>query len=295
VSRRAALRTGGLWLATLLFLFFALAPLIWMVDSSLQHETDLLTRPTHLWPRQATLANFAYIFTGAIPPGLDVSGLKRISEEAREVPQALVNSVVVAVSVAVVNVVLGALAAYSFARLRFHGRRTAFNVILASRLLPAIAVAIPYYAIINAADLLDTYTGLILVYLTFTLPFTVWFLRDYFMALPVEIEEAALIDGCSRLQVLRRIVVPLAAPGLAAAAAFAFMFSYNEFLFALLLTQTISSQTLPVILASVATNPNASLSLTAASVVVAMAPPVIFAVVFQRFLTRGLVAAVGHA
>src|SRR5438034_9970847 len=105
------------------------------------------------------------------------------------------------------------------------------------------------------------------------------------MSLPIDIEESAQIDGCGRLQLLRRIVLPLAAPGLAAAGAFAFMASYNEFLFALLLTQTINSQTMPVILSSVATNPDASLALIATSVVLAMVPAFIFAIVFQCFFT----------
>jgi len=296
VAWRKLCRKGGLWAATVVVLFFVLAPMLWILDSSFQGENELLTRPSHLLPQQPTVENFGYIFTGTIPRSFEVTGTlrSRVSQEAREVPQALENSVIVAVAVTIVNAVLGALAAYSFARLRFAGKTLAFNFLLGSRLLPAIAVAIPYYTIVNAANLLDTYTGLILVYLTFTLPFTVWFLRDYFQTLPEEIEEAALVDGCSRLQVLVRIVLPLAAPGLVAAGAFAFMFSYNEFLFALLLTQTIKSQTLPVILASVATNPDASLALTATSVVLAMVPPLLFALGFQRFLARGLVAALGR-
>jgi len=295
IASRAFRRQAGLWAATLVMLVFILGPILWMLDSSFQGETELLTRPSHLLPQQPTIANFNYIFTGAVPQGLNVRGTlrSRISQEAREVPAALENSAIIALTVALVNVALGALAAYTFARLKFRGKSIVFNFLLGTRLLPAIAVAIPYYAIVSALGLLDSYLGLILVYLTFSLPFTIWFLRDYIISLPIDIEEAAQIDGCSRLQLLLRIVLPLAAPGLAAAGAFAFMSSYNEFLFALLLTQTISSQTLPVILSSVATNPDASLALIATSVVLAMVPPLLFAIAFQRFLTRGLVAALG--
>lgn len=266
-----------------------------MLDSSFQGESELLTRPSHLLPQQPTVANFNYIFTGAIPQGLEVRGTlrSRISQEAREIPAALENSAIVAITVALINVAFGALAAYTFARLTFVGKSVVFNFLLGSRLLPAIAIAIPYYAIVSALNLLDSYLGLVLVYLTFSLPFTIWFLRDYFISLPIDIEEAAQIDGCGRLQVFLRIVLPLATPGLVAAGAFAFMSSYNEFLFALLLTQTINSQTLPVVLSSVATNPDASLALIATSVVLAMVPPLVFAIMFQRFLTRGLVAALG--
>ena len=288
-------RRVGLWAATFIFLLFILGPILWMLDSSFQGESELLTRPSHLLPQAPTIANFNYIFTGAIPQGLEVRGTlrSRISQEARNIPAALENSAIVALTVALINVAFGALAAYTFARLKFAGKTTVFNLLLGSRLLPAIAVAIPYYAIVSALNLLDSYLGLILVYLTFSLPFTIWFLRDYIISLPIEIEEAAQIDGCGRLQLFLRMVLPLAVPGLAAAAAFAFMSSYNEFLFALLLTQTIGSQTLPVVLSSVATNPDASLALIATSVVLAMLPPLLFAVVFQRFLTRGLVAALG--
>ena len=295
IGSRAVLRQAGLWAATAVMLLFILGPILWMLDSSFQGENELLTRPSHLIPQQPTIANFDYIFTGAIPQGLNVRRTlrSRISQEAREVPAALENSAIIALTVALVNVGLGALAAYTFARLKFRGKSFVFNFLLGTRLLPVIAVAIPYYAIVSALGLLDSYVGLILVYLTFSLPFTIWFLRDYIISLPIDIEEAAQIDGCGRLQLFLRIVLPLAAPGLAAAGAFAFMSSYNEFLFALLLTQTIGSQTLPVILSSVATNPDASLALIATSVVLAMVPPLIFAIVFQRFLTRGLVAALG--
>jgi multiple sugar transport system permease protein len=288
-------RQAGLWAATLVMLVFILGPILWMLNSSFQGESELLTRPSHMLPEQPTVANFDYIFTGAVPQGFDVRGTlrSRISQEAREIPAALENSAIIALTVALLNVVLGALAAYTFARIRFRGRSLVFNFLLGSRLLPAIAVAIPYYAIVSALGLLDSYIGLILVYLTFSLPFTIWFLRDYITSLPIDVEEAAQIDGCGRFQLLLRIVLPLAGPGLAAAGAFAFMSSYNEFLFALLLTQTINSQTMPVILSSVATNPDASLALIATSVVLAMVPPLIFAIVFQRFLTRGLVAALG--
>ena len=297
IASRKVRRQAGLWAATVVLLFFILAPIVWMLDSSFQGETELLTRPSHLVPQDPTIANFNYIFTGEIPQGQAVRGTlrSRISQEARSIPAALENSAIVALTVALVNVALGVLAAYTFARLNFRGKAVVFNFLLGSRLLPAIAVAIPYYAIVSALNLLDTYLGLILVYLTFTLPFTIWFLRDYILGLPVDVEEAAQIDGCGRLQLLLRIVLPLAAPGLVAAGAFAFMSSYNEFLFALLLTQTIGSQTLPVVLTSVATNPDASLALIATSVVLAIGPPLVFAIVFQRFLTRGLVAALGKS
>jgi multiple sugar transport system permease protein len=290
-------RALALWVATALVVVFVLGPILWMVDSSLQGENELLSRPGHVLPVNPTLDNYGYVFTGEIPQSFAVRGAirSRISQEAREIPQALMNSVIVALSVTLINLVLGALAAYSFARIRFKAKRLTFNFLLGSRLLPAMAIAIPFYTIINALGQLDTYQALIVVYLTFTLPFTIWFLREYFQLLPKDMEDAALIDGCNRFQTLVRIVLPLAAPALVAAGAFAFMAAYNEFLFALLLTQSINSQTLPVIIASVAVNPDASFALISVSVVLAMIPPLLFAIGIRRYLTRGLVGAVGHA
>ena len=143
-------------------------------------------------------------------------------------------------------------------------------------------------------ELLDTYRALILVYLAFTFPFTIYFLSVYFRYLPAEVEEAALLDGCTRFSTLLRVVVPCAVPGLVAAAAFAFMTPYNEFLFALLLTQTIAAQTMPVLLAAVATNPAVSHALLASCVILAIIPPALLAVVLRRYLTSGLVASVAR-
>jgi multiple sugar transport system permease protein len=288
----------AIWAGTVLLLLFVLGPILWMVDSSFQGEVALTSRPSQLVPQQPTVANYLYIFTGKIPRSSGVNGAgpsSRVSQEAREVLHAMKNSSLVAGAVMLINLVLGALAAYSFARFRFKGRETIFNFLLGSRLLPVIAIAIPYYLIIKTLNLLDTYTGLILVYLTLTLPFTVWFLRRYFEGIPREVEEAALVDGCTPMRALLRVVLPISASGLAASAAFAFMTSYNEFLLALLLTETIRSQTLPVILASVATNPDASLALTATCVTLAMVPPALIATVLARYMTRGVATMAGYS
>jgi multiple sugar transport system permease protein len=153
-----------------------------------------------------------------------------------------------------------------------------------------MAVAIPYYLIINRLGLLDRYSALILIHSTFTLPFTVWFLTLYFRRIPPDIEEAALVDGATRLQTLLRIVAPVAAPAVAATAAFAFMFSYNDFPFALFVTSTIRSQTIPVIVSVTAVNPDVSFGVVAVTVVLTMIPPVLFAMVFRNYITRGLIA-----
>src|SRR5690606_33458806 len=137
------------------------------------------------------------------------------------------------------------LAAYTFARIRFRGDTLAYTVVLLTRLVPGMTIAIPMFVVMDRLGLLDTHLALIIVYLTFTLPFTMWFLTKYFNYLPGEIEEAAMIDGCNRFQALIRIVAPIAAPGLAAIAALTFMAAYSEFLFALFLTRSMAAKTAP--------------------------------------------------
>jgi len=275
----------------LLLIIFIVGPLLWVAVASIQGEGELLTKPQRVIPKNPTFANYNYVFTGEIPVDTSVKGQlirSRISQEARLIPQALKNSFIVATTVMVVNVIFGSLGAYTFSRLRFRGKVLTFNFFLGSRLIPVIAVAIPYYVIIQTMGLLDTYTSLILVYLVLTLPFTIWFLTLYFNGIPQDFEDAALIDGCTRFQALVRVVLPMSFPGLVAAAAFAFMTSYNEFLFARFLTQSISTHTAPVIIASIAGNPDASYSLISVAMTLGLIPPLILALLLYRWLTEGL-------
>jgi multiple sugar transport system permease protein len=279
-------------IAGLLLAIFILGPLVWMVDASFQPESDLLARPVHLIPHSVSLDNYNYVFTGAIPKNLQGNAVlsPNISQEAREILQALKNSTIVAVCTALIDLLIGTMAAYTFTRMRFPFRATLFNIILASRLLPAIAIAIPYYVLVNNLGLLNTYIGLILVYLTFSLPFTIWFLSTYFRYIPPEMEDAARSDGCTRVGALIRVLIPVAAPGIAAAGVFAFMLSYTEFLFALFLTQSIQSQTMPIIITSVADNPNASYSLVSVCVTLSLIIPIVISLTFRRFLVRGMLS-----
>lgn len=278
----------------IILIVYIVGPFVWVVFASLRGENELLEKPPSLIPRQPTFDNYRYVFTGEIPTAYEVRGQlrSRISQEARLIAPALKNSFIIATSVLLINLIVATPAAYTFARLRFRGRNPAFNFILGSRLMPAIAVAIPFYVIILNLKLLDTHISLILVHLALTLPFTIWFLTLYISNIPKEIEEAGLVDGCNTLQALIRIVVPMMVPGLAAAAAFAFMTSYNEFLFARFLTQTIASQTSPMVIASISGNPDVSYTLISVCITLGLIPPLILAVVMRRWLTEGLSASI---
>lgn len=294
-SRAAPLRAGTIALGVALTAF-VLGPIVWMIDSSLQLDWELFTVPPHVLPQQPTFDNYRYIITRTPPAAyrdIQVTG-RRASGEALMILPALKNSFLVAVSVTLITLVFATLAAYTYARLRFRGRDLTYVFILTSRLIPAISVAIPIFVLINSLGLLDTHAALIIVYVAFTLPFVMWFLMKYFAYFPPEVEEAAMLDGCSRFAVLWRVVIPMAAPGLAAAAAFAFMGAYSEFLLALFLTRTIAAKTAPVILVATAINHDVSFALSFAALVLTILPPMAFALVFRSYITRGFVGAMGR-
>jgi multiple sugar transport system permease protein len=283
-------------LAVLLVVFYIVGPFLWVISASLQGENELLRKPPSFFPQNPTLDNYNYVFTGQIPSAYETRGQlrSRVSQEARLIAPAVMNSFIVATSTMVIDLILAGLAAYSFARLKFRLKGAAYNFILGSRIIPAMAVAIPYYVIVQSFGLVDTYASMILVYIALTLPFTIWFLTMYINSIPKEMEEAALIDGCNRFNALTRVVVPMALPGVVAAAAFAFMSSYNEFLFARFLTQTIASQTGPVIISSIAGNPDASYSLISVCVTLGLIPPLVLALIMRRWLTEGLSSTVTY-
>jgi multiple sugar transport system permease protein len=283
-------------LLSLLLIIFIALPFVWMAIASFQGENELLKRPPSLIPRNPTLDNYNYVFTGKIPTSYEVKGQlrSRISQEARLIGPAVKNSFVVAGSVMLINLLIAIPAAYTFARIGFKGKKAGYNFILASRLMPAIAIAIPYFVIIQTLKLLNTYTALILVHLTLTLPFTIWFLTLYISNIPREMEDAGMVDGCTPFQALLKIVAPMMAPGLVAAAAFAFMTSYNEFLFARFLTQSIKTQTGPVIIASISGNPDASYSLISVCITLGLIPPLILAITMRSYLTEGLSASITY-
>jgi multiple sugar transport system permease protein len=292
VTRRGLAQTALLAAAGLVLALAILLPFGWALSASLQTESALFVRPPHWVPEPATIENYRYVFTGEVPQAYETRGLLRspVTQEARTLPEGLRNSFVVALFVVLINLVLGALAAHTFARERFRGGQAAFVFILGSRLLPAVAVAIPIYMILRELDLLDTKLSLVLVHSAFTLPFTIWVLTLYFRSLPRELEEAARVDGATRFGALRYIVLPLAAPGLAAVGAFAFLFSYSEFMFALLTTSTTNAKTVPVMISAISVNPDASYTLIAVGIVLSIVAPMALALVFRRYITSGLVA-----
>jgi len=276
--------------AILVFLVIV-GPLILVLIGSTLPETALLKFPPDWFGQGFTQSNYRYIFTGEIPQKIKEKGTARsmISQEALMIPRGLLNSFAIAMGTMLVNLLFGSLAAFAYARLRFKGRITSFMLVLLSRLIPAIALAIPYYLIIQTLGLLDTFWALIMIHSVLTLPFTILIMTIYFRGIPLELEDQAEVDGCSKFQVFTRIVIPLSFPSLVAAALFAFMLSYTEFLFGLLISSTIHTKPISLILASLAVNPDVSMSLLNSSIIIAVIPSIILAVVVWRFVVEGLI------
>lgn len=287
---RALINSIVLNLLVLLLIVYIAGPFLWVMSASFQGENELLSKPPSFIPKNPTTDNYRYVFTGQVPTAYAVTGQlrSRISQEARLIAPALANSFIIAVCVLLINVLFATPAAYAFARLRWRFKGGIYNFILGSRLMPAMAVAIPYYIIIQSLKVMNTRLSLMLVYSALTIPFSIWFLTLYITNIPREMEDAGLVDGCNYFQVLTKVVVPMIVPGLVAASAFAFMTSYNEFLFARFLTTSIASQTGPVIIASIAGNPDASYSLISVCLTLGMIPPVILAITMRKWLTQGL-------
>jgi multiple sugar transport system permease protein len=278
--RRMVLRTlGGVAVASLF-----LAPFSWLVLTSVMREQEAMSVPPHWIPDRATLANYLTFFR----PG----GIRSIvgSRAAENTLPAIGNSLAAATATALLNVVLGTFAGYSFARLRFPGRTTLMFLYLGSRMVPGIALIVPLYLVIQRLGLLDNLLALVITYLTFTLPFTIWLLKSYFQGIPRELEEAALVDGCTWLGMVRRVLVPSAVPGLVAAAMFAFMTAWNDYLFAVILTSSMAAKTAPVVVAGFATDVTTERTLMAAGGVLAVIPPLVLAFLFQRLIVQGLVS-----
>ena len=273
-----------LYTVAILFALYLVLPFYWIVNMSFMHEVDATSVPPNFLPADPTLANFL----GFVNPSTDQALLG--SNAIADTPYALVNSLVVALTTALLNLVLGTFAAYSFSRIRFRGSQVLLIVYLLTRMVPGIAIIIPFYLMMRALHLLDTYAALILSYTTFALPITIWILKDYFRSVPRELEDAARVDRCGWFRMMRSVFLPISAPGLVAAAIFAFMTAWNEFMFALFMTSTISSQTIPVIAANFATDLNTQVTLMSAAGVVAVVPPLVLVLICQRLIVQGMAA-----
>lgn len=269
--------------SVLLVLIWIIAPFYWLVISSISPPSDLLATPPHWIPHQPTFKNYVAI----VKQGL---GLATGALVAKHVLPALENSTIIAVAVTISNIILATPAGYAFARYRFPFKNSILYTFLATKMIPGFAIIIPFFIIFRTLQLIDSKTGIIITHVTLTLPFSVWIIKGYFEGVPIDLERAARADGCSRIQTLMRITLPLSLPGLVATAVYAFMTSWNEFLFALILTSTPKAQTIQPAIAAFTYPLEIDYGLAMAASVLGALPPVLITLFFQRYLVQGLLS-----
>ena len=272
--RSAVARSWPRWLAgaalTVLLVLTAI-PFYWAVVASLTPEATLFREPS-LWPRELILDHYRSLFT------------------QRDFWTPIRNSLVVASATTAFCVAAGTLAAYALARLRFPGKTAILGFVLAVTMFPQISIVSPLYLLLRSLGLINSYPGLIMPYMTFAMPLTVWLLVGFFRQLPADLEEAALVDGASRWQSFTRIVLPLAVPGIATTAILTFIYCWNEFLFALSFTLGPERQTVPVAIALFRGQYQVPWGEILAAAVVATFPVAAVVLAFQRRIVQGLTA-----
>jgi ABC-type glycerol-3-phosphate transport system permease component len=226
---RTPVRNGLSYALLLVVVLFVLAPLVWLYLSSVKNDIEMYSIPPTLVPHDPSLRNYGQLL-------IDSS-----------FTSGFLNSVLVALGSTAVALLLCIPAAYAFSRYLWRGLSLVLFLVLVTRMFPPVIFSLPYFIVLQKVLLINTRLGLGLVYLSFQMPLAIWLLDSFFRDVPKEIEEAARVDGLSRTQILLRIVIPLSLPGLAVAAIFAFLLSWNEFLYALILTRTSAAQTIPVV------------------------------------------------
>jgi multiple sugar transport system permease protein len=264
------LRYLALQLAGLLIVAWSLGPFLWQMSTSFQSDSELMATPPHLWPSPATLEHFYNVFV------------------VKQFHRYILNSAIVAGTTTLLCLLLGLLGAYALARFDVRGRFGVLGVILSISMFPQIAIVAPLYLIMSRIEMLDTYAGLIVVYLALGLPLVIWVLFGYLHSVPRELDEAAKIDGAGSLRILLLIILPMALPGIVTTGLLAFIAAWNEFMFALAFTSTIEHQTIPVGIANFQSLYYLPWGDVAAASVVVTLPLVLLVLFFQRRIIAGL-------
>jgi len=258
-------------------LLWSLIPLYWALNISLQTNAQAASKPANYLPPTPSLDNYAALLVGD-------------GDLAQSVRRSALNIFIECAGATIIVIVLATLAAYAFARMTFRGRKVLFYGVLATMAFPAYTTLIPLYRILANFGLVNTYTGIILVYVSGFLPLATWILYNYMSSLPIALEEAGQIDGASRMQVLWHVVLPLARPGVISTAIITFLFAWGQFLFPLVLSSDLSTQPLTVVIASLQGRHLVPYTLLNAAGIVALAVPAAIALILNRYIVSGLLA-----
>jgi multiple sugar transport system permease protein len=266
---RRLLADSSVRLGLAIFTFWTLAPIAWMILSSFLRQRALTTRPPDLGPASYTLNNYAAVLA-----------------TGQSFLPALLNSTIIAVCTTGLALAFGAAAAYAIARLAVPAGNRILLMVLATQMFPGIVIIIPLFIVLSRAKLLDTHLGLVVVYLSFVLPIVIWVLKGFFEAIPPDLERAAAVDGATPLQTFRLIVLPMSLPPLFASAIFAFIESWNEFLFAIILTQR-QVKTVPIAIAEYSGQYQSNVGQMVAAATLACVPVAVIAILFRRYVMLG--------
>jgi ABC-type glycerol-3-phosphate transport system permease component len=275
-----------------LILLFTAGPVLLALYGSLVPDRLLLNPELTILDRRPSLETYRYVFTGELPASYLQEGANRamISDAARQVPRSIWNSARIALATMALNILLGAPAAFLFARYAFPGKKASFLFLILSPLVPAAALITPIYITLQTLGLTGSVLGIVLVHTARSLPFTVLILSVFFRKIPVELLEAACLDGCSTFQTFIGIAVPLALPSIGATGLFAFMLSYSEYMFSMVLSGDASARPVSVVMAALARNTDVSWSLLNTGIFIAVLPTLTLVVLVWRFVVEGILS-----
>ena len=263
----------------LILAIFVLAPVVWMFLSSIMQSVDLTAKPLKLIPETVTFDRYRQIMQSATAS--DPAYIFRI---------ALKNSLIVAVSVTALSLLTGMLAAYAFAKVRFRGKGPLMMLILFTYMVPPAALIIPLYRIFNSLGWLDKKGPLIILYLSFIIPFIIWVMQDFFGSISSTFEEAAQVDGATKLQTLIHIFLPIARPGAIATGILAFLMSWDEFFYALIFTSSLNSKTMTIAIEEFNGKFTIDYGMISCAGILGSLIPVLITVIFQKYIVMGMTA-----
>ncbi|TAV86733.1 carbohydrate ABC transporter permease (plasmid) [Rhizobium ruizarguesonis] len=271
-----------IWAGVVVLLIWSLGPIYWTIASSVTPSEDFSTRPINFFPQHFTLDHYSRLL------GINIARIGGV-EVFKQFRAALLNSVVTSIAATLLCVAISSLGAYAFTRLQFPGRKVLFIAVVATLAIPAYAVLIPLYQIMIKLHLVDTYVGVSLIYVSAFLPLSLWLLRSVFEALPIALEEAAQLDGAGRLYIFFNIVLPLAGPGLTAAAILTFLGAWGQYLVPLIFSPQ-ATKPLTVLIPEFVTKNFIDYGLITASGSIAIVIPALVVIFLNRYLVSGLLA-----
>ncbi|MEY8509061.1 carbohydrate ABC transporter permease [Lachnospiraceae bacterium 42-17] len=272
LKKKKILSGIGTYAVLLVMAVIVLIPILWMVSTSVKLESETITIPPQWIPDHPTLESYKRLWS--------------------EYPFAVYfkNSIIISLGAVILSVGFSCLAGYGVTRFRFRGKQSFLTFLLVTQMFPSIMMLIPYYKVLSTYQLKDTYLGMILVYISFTIPFCSWMMVGFFKTIPLELDEAAIIDGCSRWRAFRQIVLPMTLPGISSSAIYAFITAWNEYMFAQILINNPELKTVPLGIAELNGFYKILWNDMMAASVIASLPLIILFVFLQKYFISGLTA-----